>query len=457
MKLCVKPSAMKRYLLVLTNTLLAMMLAGCVGYHPTPLPPTPNLRASLTSLNHTLPDGRTLDVAEPLSLQTVAALAVLNDPDLVAARAQHQVGEATLLAAGMPPDPSITGGFAALLSGPGSMPALTGAFSQDIGALITGPTDRAAARAGLQQTDEDILWQEWQVAAKAEQLAISISAGHATLDSLGQDDALLGGIDQATLAQIAAHNLTSNEGVTALSALATVQNAANSAAQIARQDENALDALLGLQPHTPISLAAPDLTLPSPQVVQAALASLPQRRPDLLALRYGYEQSNEKLRAAILSQFLPISIGGAGGRDSSGIWSAGPQFALTLPLFNRGRPAIKAAEASRAALHAQYQAALDNAAGAAESLPQQIALLLNQYQAANAEAAQAQTMAQRAARAYGAGQLSGPAYAILAALAGERQRNAITLRAQLHNAELSLATLLGFGLPQNAALEHPAS
>lgn len=448
---------MRRCSLALTSTLLAMALAGCAGYHAAPLASAPDLLGSVSALNHTLPNGGALDVSVPLSLQSVAALAVLNDPDLLAARTQHQIGEADLLAAGMPPDPSITGGFAALLSGPGAMPALTGGFTQDIGALITGPADRAAARAGLKQIDEGIVWQEWQVAAKAEQLAISLTADRATLASLQRDENLLSGISQATQAQIAALNLTSNEGITALSALANVQSAEATAAQTAQQDEDALDALLGLQPHTPILPAQPNLTPPAPQAVRAALGSLPARRPDLLALRYGYDQADAKLRAAILAQFLPISVGGSGGRDTSDVWSFGPQFTLTLPLFNRNRPAIKAAEATRAALHAQYQAALDNAVGAAAALPHLIALLQGQYQAAKAQAAQAQAMAQGAARAYGAGQLSAPVYANLAALAGERRRNVITLHAQLQNAELSLATLLGFGLPRDSALEHPAS
>lgn len=448
---------MRRVFLALTSSLLTGMLAGCAAYHPAPLPEAPDLRGSLASLNRTLPDGKALNVAAPLSLQDVAALAVLNNPDLAAARAQHQLGEADLLAAGRPPDPSISGGFAALLSGPGAMPALTGGFTQDLGALITGPADRAAARAGLKQIDEGILWQEWQVAAKAEQLAINIRAAQATLASLRRDETLLGGVSESVQQQIAAHNLTSNEGVTALSALASVQSAAASIAQTAQQEADALDALLGLRPHTPVPLATPHLAPPAPKAVQAALASLPTRRPDLLALRFGYEQADAKLRAAILAQFLPISIGGSGGRDTSDVWSFGPQFSLTLPLFNRNRRAIKAADATRGALRAQYQAALDNAEGAAAALPRQITLLQSASQAAQEQAAQARAMARGAARAYGAGQLSGPAYANLAALAGERQRNAITLHAQLQNAELSLATLLGFGLPQDGVLEHPAS
>ncbi len=452
----VMSAVMKPRLLQYLCLPLALGLAQCASYHAAPLPTAPDLRAGVSGLRTRLPDGTALDVSGPLSPQTLAKLAVLNDPDLVAARAQRGVSEANLLAAGTPPDPSITGGFAALLSGPGSMPALTGAFTQDLGALITGPADRAAARAGLKQTNEDILWQEWQVAAKAEQLAVTLAGDRETLASLRQDDALLSRINSETQSQISAGNLTSNEGVTALSALASVQSSENTTAQAAQQDEVALDALLGLQPHTPVAIAAPAIAAPSPAAVKAALASLAQRRPDLLALRYGYEQADQKLRAAILSQFLPLSLGGSGGRDTSNVWSFGPQFTLTLPLFNRNRPAIKAAQASRAALRAQYQSALDNATGAAAALPAQIALLQSELQTARTQAAQARAMADSARSLYRAGQLAGPVFANLAAVAGERQRSAIALRAQLQTAELSLATLLGFGLTQPLT-EHPAS
>ncbi len=112
-------------------------LAACAAYHPAPLATAPALQDQVTALRHVLPDGRAIALGTPLALPDVAALAVLNNPDLVAARAQHDIAAAELLSAGLPPDPTISGGFAALVSGAATMPSISAGFMQDVGALVT--------------------------------------------------------------------------------------------------------------------------------------------------------------------------------------------------------------------------------------------------------------------------------------------------------------------------------
>jgi outer membrane protein TolC len=427
--------------------LLFAALSGCASYQPAPLPVAAGLAGNPAGLVRTRPDGRLIDVSAPLSLRDIAALALLNDPDLKAARAQHDVSAADLLGAGLPPDPSITGGFAALLGGPGAMPAISAGFAQDIGALITYKAARQAANAGLKQVDAGILWQEWQVASQAEQLAITLSADRETLASLQADARLLEAIDAAIQAQIGNGNQTLNDGAASIAALATVQSAQQAARQTAMHDQDALDALLGLQPGVALAIAPPEVTPPPPGALAAALESLGTRRPDLIALRYGYDQADAKLRAAILTQFLPLSVGVTGGRDTSGVNSAGPQLTLTLPLFNRNRGAIKAAAATRAALAAQYQAALDAAASGMQSLDAEIAALRPEAAQALTAALEASDMAASARIAYAQGEITTTALANLQTAAGERERNFFLLRSQLQSAEISLATLLGLGLP----------
>jgi outer membrane protein TolC len=422
-------------------------LVACAAYHAAPLATVPPLQNRLSALRHVLPDGGTIPLTAPLSLREVAGLAVLNDPDLLAARAQHDVAAAALLSAGLPPDPSITGGFGALLGGPGSMPSISAGFMQDVGALITYKADRQAAQAGLAQVDAGILWQEWQVAAQAEQLGVALAADRAMLASLREDAAALAPLDAEIERQIAQSNQTLADGATSAAALATVQAALDSAAQNAAHDRDQLDALLGLQPGTNIPLAPLDVTPPAFGTLAPAIATLAQRRPDLIALRYGYAQADAKLRAAILAQFLPISLGAAGGRDTSGINSAGPQVTLTLPLFNRNRGGIAEAAASRAALAAQYRASLASAAGGARALGASIALLQAQLAAAGTEADRAVAMAATARREFAASEISAPGFASLQTAAGERERTLIGLRAQLQTADISLATMLGLGLP----------
>jgi outer membrane protein TolC len=429
---------------------LISSLGGCARYHAAPLSLAPSLQSDLSALQNREPDGQVVPLSGPLTLQNVGTLAVLNDPDLIAARAQRGIAQATLLAAGLPPDPTLTGGFGAFISGPGIMPSISGAMSQDITALITYRVERKAAKAGLAQVDAGILWQEWQVASQAEQLCVTIAGDRQTIASLRANRQILSEIDTQTAQQVASGNLTIAASSTAQAALAMVDTALNTAALTLEQDRNQLDALLGLQPGVDIetSITAPlaiDAT-----VAARAIASLPRRRPDLIALRYGYAQADAKLRAAILMQFLPISVGPAGGRDTSGVFSVGPQVTLTLPLFNRNRPAIAMTTATRAQLAAQFRASFATATGGGAALLRRATLLRQESVVADQQAAIAAHTAAAARHAFAIGALDALAAANLETAAGDREREAVTLRTQYITAEISLATMLGLGLPPMA-------
>lgn len=65
------------------------------------------------------------------------------------------------------------------------------------------------------------------------------------------------------------------------------------------------------------------------------MTTLTDRRPDLLALRFGYAAQDEGLRAAILSQFPDLILGATGSSDSSKVINIGPNAQVGLPLFDR--------------------------------------------------------------------------------------------------------------------------
>jgi outer membrane protein TolC len=420
---------------------LCPALAGCAVYQPAPLSLAPPLKTSLAALAAPPP---------PLSSRQVAALAVVNDPDLISARAQHGVAAAELLNAGLLPDPSATGGFAALISGPGMVPAVSGGLAQDLSALITYRANRQAAQAGLAQVDAGILWQEWQVAGQAQALCIAIAADGATLASLQADAAALAQVNQATQAQVTARNLTLAASAASLAALATTQAALHAAAQARAQDADQLDALLGLEPGVEIPATPPAAAALSRDAAARDIATLARRRPDLIALRYGYLQADARLRAAILTQFLPISLGASAGRDTSNVWTAGPQLTLNLPLFNRNRGGVAGAQAARGQLAAQFSASLAGAQSGAESLLARIAVLQGESAAAGLAASQARAMAAAGRSAFAGGALDALSAVNLTTAAGERQREAIALQAQLATAALGLNTILGIGLPAMA-------
>ena len=185
----------------------------------------------------------------------------------------------------------------------------------------------------------------------------------------------------------------------------------------------------------------------APAVVAPAIATLARRGPDLIALRYGYAQADARLRASILSQFLPLSLGASGGRDTSGVYSAGPQVTLTLPLFNRNRGVIAVASASRAQLAAQYQARLAGAVGGAQALRRGVPCCKpRKMKPARPRPAPLPPPRRRAGLSRPV-EITALAFAGLQSAAGDRARTAISLRGQVQTAEISLATLLGLGLP----------
>jgi outer membrane protein TolC len=422
-------------------------LSGCASYHSAPLILTSPLQPSTFALVRKLPDGRTITGRGPFSLEDVAALAIVNDPDLIAARAQHGVGEADLLSAGLLPDPSITGGFAALISGPASVPSISGGLAEDLSALITYRANVQGAKAGLAQIDATIFWQEWQVASQAEQLCINLDGDKRIVATLQSDHDALTGINNASEAQVAANNLTLNASSASMAALAATDTALNVAIQAQNQDLDQLDSLLGLQPGIAVPVTLPVIQPLDPHIAAKALATLTERRPDLIALRYGYIQADAKLRAAILTQFLPINIGATGGRDTTDVWSAGPQVTLTLPLFNRNRGGIATATATRAQLASQFTASLASANAGAEALIARIVVLEAESHAADRAAADAVKIASQAETAQTNGSLDALSAVNLRTAAADRQREAIALDTQLLTARLSLNTMLAIGLP----------
>ncbi|MFI4982566.1 MAG: TolC family protein, partial [Nevskiales bacterium] len=84
---------------LLTLILMLAALAGCASYSALPLDKDARPRDSLEQLRHEAPLPATLGVDD------IALLALLNNPDLLAARARRGVARAQLLAAGILPNP----------------------------------------------------------------------------------------------------------------------------------------------------------------------------------------------------------------------------------------------------------------------------------------------------------------------------------------------------------------
>ena len=347
---------------------LALLLAGCAGYAPKPLPANARWSEQLTALRVSPRDiplprlaAQPLDLDQPLTMDAVATLAVLNNPQLQLARDRVGIAQAQAFAAGLLPDPqfSTTQDFPGNSAGATSS-AYSYSLSFDLGSLITRPAARAAATAHVRDIDLQLLWQEWQTVGLAQLLFVQLS-GLQQRDALlqSQRDLLQRGL-RRTRQAVAAGNLPRTNADAALVALQAVEQRLASDAQQRLQLEAGLHALLGLAPNVPLQLAPlPALPVHDTAAAHEALAHIAAIRPDLMALRAGYASQEQKLREAVLAQFPSFSVGLNRARDTANVNTLGFGVSFSLPIFNGSRGAIAMQRATRQALFDAYQLRLD--------------------------------------------------------------------------------------------------
>ena len=180
-----------------------------------------------------LPDGSALSVTGPLSLAgECRGAGGARRPGPCRRAGGDDVATAELLSAGLPPDPSISGGFAALLGGPASMSSLSAGFMEDVGAKTYLQGRQAAGGARRAGPDRRRHIVAGMAGRRAGGAARRGAGDHrATIASLRQDAAVLGPVDAAVRMQIAQSNQTLADGALAQAALATVQASLDSAEQ----------------------------------------------------------------------------------------------------------------------------------------------------------------------------------------------------------------------------------
>lgn len=435
---------------LLPRWLLAAILAGpcaglaaCARYGPLPLPAKPDLAGSLIGLRH---GGVSFDA--PLSVSEVAVLAVQNNPDLRAVRAQHGVAQAQLLQAGLLPNPQATGAILPLVAGLGTTTAWNAGLSEDIRSLITLSTRRRSARESAKQIDAQILWQEWQVIGQARLLAVDLIEGERSLRLFVEARDLLAARAERSRRALAAGNATvaaTTPDIVALQA-ARVQVDDLQRLQLSRRHQ--LNALLGLAPNVAVPLnATPDLPSFATGTVERLLPTLTERRPDLVALRFGYAAEDAKLRTAIVSQFPNLAFGVTGGSDNSNIRNIGPQISPELPIFNQNQGNIAIERATRQQLHDEYQARLDAAYGAAARLLTELQQLEEQYRASTAGTDQLRATVRTVDQAYQAGNFDERSYVDLRGSLLAKEIEAVKLEQVLLEQRVILRTLIGSNLP----------
>lgn len=346
------------------------LLSGCSFYRPVALPTRPSFPAGAPRLSvppraMPLPEltSHVFDPADGLDMTEVAMLAVANNPELKVARGDAAVSRAQAFAAGLLPDPQLAGSRDVPTNGDGTFsPAFSIGLSYDINALLTHSAVKHSAEAARQQTDLNLLWQEWMVVAKA-RLLFAQSLGQQKLLTVLQEEQTLIASRHARLQEALNTGDVTLDTVSAdLVELQSIGTQINELARRVRSGRQDLNALLGLAPGTRLHLTGgiqlPDL---DESVILQRMTQLGRRRPDLLALQAGYESQEQRFRQAVLAQFPAFNLGLTRARDTSGLYTRGLGITLSLPIFNRNRGNIAIEKATRQRLHDEYQMRLNAA------------------------------------------------------------------------------------------------
>ena len=352
-----------------TAIFLALLLAGCARYKPMPLsssavdqslaPPDSNqIRLSAQSIKHPLLKPVSFDDRQGLTPDQAAILAVLANPSLRAVRDERGLAASQLLQAGILPNPQITFGEQYPYGGAidGAVTASDIGLSWDVTQLISRDAKVRAAQANAASVDLSIVWQEWQIAQGAKAAVYDVVSLEAQL-ALARD------IDQRQAQNLSIiRDAVDHHEKTMLDLTAAQDASLDAHATVLAQERDLqhqrlmLNKTLGVPPDAHVQLKS-DIILPDHlNALPAAsiLSGLEDRRLDLLALKFGYQNQEQTLRAAVLEQFPKINIGFSRQRDDTNVQSLGFAVTVDLPIFDRNQGAIAVETATRQKLFDEY-------------------------------------------------------------------------------------------------------
>ena len=439
-----------------------LLLSACATYAPAPLGDgqgagsVMQLTAPIATMPElALPEHR-FDPSNGLDVTEVAMLVVVNSPALKLKRDELGIARAQAFAAGLLPDPQLSFGRDYLTHpGPGLSSAYNLGLSEDVTALLTRSSRRAAARSQAEQVNLDLLWAEWQSVAQARLSFDQVQALRAQQARLRIEQAALAPLEPSINAALHAGNLTYDTASAGLNADADVRKRLAETSITLHQAESDLHVLLGLAPDAPLDLVGATYQVSAtPEQVQQALTDLPRRRPDLLALQAGYQSHEAQLRAAVLAQFPALNIGFNKARDDTDVSTRGFSIGITLPLFDRNRGNIAIEKATRQQLKDDYEARVLDTRSDMQRLVADFVTLQQQRVALAAHTQQLDAALRAAEAEWQHGLLDWPTYLAIRSNALGADLDLLDLQQQQATQAIALQALLG---NTDLATAHPVS
>jgi outer membrane protein TolC len=445
------------YLRNVTGYVSLVILSACTTYTPINLPTKVNMPQSPVAvavqpvqMPFDMLRRHVFNPADGFDIDELAMLAVANNPQLRQTRDNLGVVQAQAFAAGLLPDPQL--GFTAdhpTNGGAGTMNAFNFNLSYDLNALLLHSSRKNAANFETERINMELLWQEWQVVSQTKLLFTRVTAQDILIRQLQAARNLWLQQYEASQSAMIAGNVTLDLAGADFIALQNTDRQINELDRNLMQNRASLNSLLGLAATAEVELVgeAHPTELDAPAVFSNIESRL-NTRPDLQALKAGYESQEEKYRGAILAQFPALNVGVTRARDTAGLYTMGFGLSLSLPIFNRNRGNIAIEQATRKKLLNEYQNRLNSAhseiALAVENLP----LLQKQLQHTQQGVEVLRQLAQRADIAYQAGNLVASDYVRLQIGLLDKETESINLAEALMEQRIALETLLGPNLPE---------
>jgi outer membrane protein TolC len=429
---------------------LALGLSACAAYRPSPLANAPDLKTAPQRLTVDVARLRVqplkaiaIDASDGLDPTEVAVLTVLNSPDLAAKRRAAGVSQAQVFAAGLLPDPQLTASLDEPVSGPDTQTAYSASLGLDLAGLLARTYAHRAARQTARQADLDLLWSEWSDAQQARQLAETVLADEARAAVLRKVLALAADRYRRSTQALQDHDVSLQTNAADLAVKTDAETQLFTAEHDAQKARRDLNAMLGLRAEVMLPLVPAAASAGYDEAAVAlALASLPERRPDLLALKAGYAAQDANLRKAILAQFPLNNIAAAYAKDPAGTTTQGLAATLAVPIFNGGRGEVRVQQATREQLRAEYQARLDQTDAEVRGAERERAAARRAAAALGQDVPRLETLVKPALAAYDRGDLDSQTYLTLS-------QNVLSKRADLDDkilaarlAEIALETAL---------------
>lgn len=445
---------MNRILATALPLMATVLMAGCASYSEQSLPERPTRPQQLTELTvdvASLPyanlRSHRFDASDGLDQDEVAILAIVNNPQLRLARDDLKLARAQSFAAGLLPDPQLNLSSDRADPKPeGGSSAYSVNLSLDIMSLLQHASHRDAAAADLRKVNLNLLWQEWQVQAQARLLFVRVRTQEILKAQLQQEQQLLAERAHASAAALLNRNVSHDTASADQIALQAANKQLNDIEQNHMHDLAGLHDLLGLAQSLPLHLVGP-LRVLSPDAIKDVsderIGQGLRYRPDILALRAGYESEEQTLRSQVLAQFPLMNIGMTRARDTSNVSTLGFGLALALPVLNGNRGAIAIETATRQRLFDEYQVRWSDAISEIQTAAANLKLLSDQERRSESGLQDMQALVDSAQQAVANHNLTGGDHVHLVMNMLDRKIEIANLEEALAEQEILITSLLG--------------